>query len=765
MRSDKQCPTTSPTRKPTPRRRWVLWVFPVIGLLSLIWFLLRVIPKPTRAGYPCQRVAAPLASSFVLWVAGVFGSILAFHKAKRLLRRSRAALAVLCIAIGVIGVWVAVTNMQERSALADAPFVPSDAPLSPMGVARGIHPGRVAWVRDTAATSWGGSGYWWDDAYNDQTVIDNMMSNAIRWLTGETTDVAAWDAVFKYHNGGTGYAAGEKIAIKINEVNAYNQTGNTNKNIASPHVVLALVSQLIDNAGVAPGDITVYDASRYLAACVYNKLDPLGVVCAQRDPGAGRIGSVHDNTKPIYFSNDQVAETMVLKLGDYNGPFYLPTYHTAAKYFINLANMKAHDLVGVTLCGKNIVGSLYNTDVTAWDQGWGPGSYGGLHQYFRTMKITSSWPQYPARPYATYNSLVDLLGHDEFAGKAILYMFDALYVSKNHSDVPNKWESLGDPNDWVSSIFVSQDPLAIDSVGLDFLRNEETVKVVQGDVDNYLHEAAQADAPPSGTFYDPNHAGDVARLSPLGVHEHWNNATDRKYTRNLGIGLGIELISSAPSPPVGRYVFYNNSAFDGSDPAAGAADDNAIAPDKEALLPGGAGGLANYTSYWRGINGVMVDIANLPGTPTAADFIFKVGNDSNPAAWATAPSPSSITVRAGEGTGGSDRITIIWADNAIEKQWLSVAVLATANTGLSTADTFYFGNAIGETGNSPTDAEVTPADQIAVRNNPHTLGDNPAGITDTCDFDRNQKVGPADAITCRNNGTSGPTALQLIYLP
>src|SRR5687768_14015394 len=47
-----------------------------------------------------------------------------------------------------------------------------------------------------------------------------------------------------------------------------------------------------------------------------------------------------------------------------------------------------------------------------------------------------------------------------------------------------------------------------------------------------------------------------------------------------------------PPPPaatvVGRWVFYNNSAFDGNDPAANAADDAAVAPDKVAALPGGA---------------------------------------------------------------------------------------------------------------------------------------------------------------------------------
>ncbi len=226
----------------------------------------------------------------------------------------------------------------------------------------------------------------------------------------------------------------------------------------------------------------------------------------------------------------------------------------------------------------------------------------------------------------------------------------------------------------------------------------------------------------------------------------------------------IELVLP-PASVAGRYVMYNNSAFDGNDAAANASDDGAIATNKTALLPGGTATFANYTSYARGINGVMVDIENAPGVPTASDFTFKVGNDSNPAGWSAAPAPSSITVRGGAGAGGSDRITIIWADNAIAKQWLQVTVLATANTGLLSADIFYFGNAIGETGNSPADAEVSPADEIGVRNNSHTLGINPAGVTDAYDFNRDRKVGPTDQIICRNNGTSGPTALQLITVP
>jgi hypothetical protein len=149
---------------------------------------------------------------------------------------------------------------------------------------------------------------------------------------------------------------------------------------------------------------------------------------------------------------------------------------------------------------------------------------------------------------------------------------------------------------------------------------------------------------------------------------------------------------------VGRQVFYNNSALDGSDPAADPRDDAAIATDKQALLPGQPAGFGNSTAYGRGINGIMVDVLGLPEgvTPAAADFEFSVGSGGDPASWALAPDPSAVSVRRGEGANGADRLTLTWPDGAILNQWLRVTVRATANTGLAAADVFYFGNLAGD---------------------------------------------------------------------
>lgn len=42
--------------------------FPLLGIVALVWFLIRVVLKPSRIEYPCQQIAAPIAFSLVhLW--------------------------------------------------------------------------------------------------------------------------------------------------------------------------------------------------------------------------------------------------------------------------------------------------------------------------------------------------------------------------------------------------------------------------------------------------------------------------------------------------------------------------------------------------------------------------------------------------------------------------------------------------------------------------------------------------------------------------
>jgi hypothetical protein len=155
-----------------------------------------------------------------------------------------------------------------------------------------------------------------------------------------------------------------------------------------------------------------------------------------------------------------------------------------------------------------------------------------------------------------------LMGAPQLGGKTLLCLIDGLYGGYYWDSHPYLWKTApfrnGTQPDWPSSLFVSQDPVAIDSVAYDLLLNEWPEVVtsgggapnsLQGGAEDYLHEAALADSPPSGTFYDPARAGN--RLASLGTHEHWNNPIDRQYSRNLGLSNGIELIYTklAKTPP------------------------------------------------------------------------------------------------------------------------------------------------------------------------------------------------------------------------
>jgi hypothetical protein len=210
----------------------------------------------------------------------------------------------------------------------------------------------------------------------------------------------------------------------------------------------------------------------------------------------------------------------------------------------------------------------------------------------------------------------------------------------------------------------------------------------------------------------------------------------------------------------GRYVFYNQSSFDGNNDAVNAADDAAIATDKSAYLPGsGVATTANMTSYSRGINGIMIDLASTHGAITASDFIFKVGNDNSPSGWTTAPAPTAVSVRPGAGVGGTDRIEITWASGAIANKWLEVVLKGNdtaggfdTNTGLAASDVFFWGNKVADSGTNSTDGffETTSTDAVQVL----FVGGADRPVTDPRDYNRDGFVNSTDAVLVYASGGS-----------
>jgi ELWxxDGT repeat protein len=213
------------------------------------------------------------------------------------------------------------------------------------------------------------------------------------------------------------------------------------------------------------------------------------------------------------------------------------------------------------------------------------------------------------------------------------------------------------------------------------------------------------------------------------------------------------------APEMAASLFYNNSTFD-ADAAADAevgTGNPGLAVDKLPYYPGsGLASFENVSSFVHGINGITVDLASGHGPLTADDFTFRIGKTGAPATWAIGPSPTGISVLAGAGVAGMDRVQIVWPDGVIKNTWLEVTVEGNdaaggfnANTGLETSKTFYFGSRIGDTGvnSSPAVFLTNAADQIAVRAH---LG-AAASTANRFDFDRNGVVSVADEVIARRN--------------
>jgi hypothetical protein len=108
-----------------------------------------------------------------------------------------------------------------------------------------------------------------------------------------------------------------------------------------------------------------------------------------------------------------------------------------------------------------------------------------------------------------------------------------------------------------------------------------------------------------------------------------------------------------------------------------------------------------------------------------------------------------VSLRRGEGLGGSDRVVITWADNLIRNTWLQVTVLADSHTGLAKSDVFYFGNLVGDTGNGAGGvATVDSFDVAAVRRN---LGATDPAAVGRYDVTRDGVVNAIDVALVRNN--------------
>ncbi len=464
-------------------------LFIFAGITSTIWFLVRVIPKPQRAAYPCMRAAAPVMSSFVLWCLSVVGMLTAWRKAKAGFLKSKYLYAIF---FGLVFVIFAVTFTVQNSGKLSAILLDQTITVNnPVGSGKGIFPGRVVWVYNPEAAKWTGSGYYWAAAVNSQDQYNKSFTAGINALSGGNSDTESWNKLFNWFNANhnrpnTGYQTGDKIAIKINMNNSDAPAANKgNTANANPQTCVACVQSLV-NAGIPQNEIWIGDPSRAVTDNVYNALRTAFPDIHIVDY-FGNNGRETTTTIQNVFPNTDV-------LPHQSACFY------NARYIVNIPILKGHEGQAITFGSKNFYG--INGIKPLWTDN------GGKHP---------GW-----------NALTNYMTNANFGGKTILWAMDAMYPTRDVGGVPDKkWTEAPFNGRPASSFIMSLDGVAEESVSLDFFyQHYPDVVNNNGGMNNaegYMIAAANAGA---------------------GVHEHWNNNIDRKYAKNLNpqATTGIELI-------------------------------------------------------------------------------------------------------------------------------------------------------------------------------------------------------------------------------
>lgn len=553
-------------------RFWGKVLFIAVGLGALTWFLIRVIPKPSRATYPCQRAAFPIASAFVIWLTGTISSIFAFkHLGKALARHKLAVTWCSILSMMVFIGWFTIMPLgivdSFGAMAADTTYVPAvgfdwkpGESTRPVGIARGIYPGRVVMARDPLAAKWAGNwkkeeDQWWLDKNTDVDKVDGMLSAILQKLTNARNDREAWNIIFRFYNkenrglNKRDYNPNEVIAIKVN-LNSSSANKKNNWVDATPQMVQSLVRQLVYKAGVPQDKIIIYDARRFIfptmLTTVWKEFKDVRFLQEMPAIDPQPVNPAYGNYHGLE-SADWV-EGVSYSAGNFKDAKLMPRQIKEATYIINMALMKLHSYpykymetgdegqTAVTMTGKNHAGSIKGTDE--------------LHYFLNTKKGGKK---------NAYSPLVDLAASPNLGGKTILYMLDGLYCARKHRSYPihfpnppfnNKTTPYENP-EWPACVLASLDGVAIQSVGLDIMyaqsknNTEPTYHNVpriqiRENADDFLREMATPKDAPSGIKY----IQDGKPVKSLGVFEHWDNDLTMRYSRNIDPkhGKGIEFI-------------------------------------------------------------------------------------------------------------------------------------------------------------------------------------------------------------------------------
>ncbi len=338
------------------------------------------------------------------------------------------------------------------------------------------HTPKVIAVHSPGVTSWDFSTYPYVD-FIDKGQVRIMLNSAMQALTREKTDKRAWRSVF------AAYRTGDKIAIKPN-LNDLHE--GFHGYVTSPAVINAVISGLVEFLGARPADITVYEMCRVITDEMRSRIDyPINYIESKGDAFIRKL-RYKAFGGPALAEADLGAEIkMSNKVTNLEGrpiKCYIPKVVTSSRHIINIPIMKSHQFVAISGALKNHYGTVRFSD----------GSQSPIYLH----------------PPIIDESIADINAHEEIRTKTRLVVMDALFGrTHQHGGSPERWSTLGgqSPN----RLFVSKDPVAIDSLSRSFLKKEMESRGQVILSDQYLRNAHKRGI---GVYENPGKKGAFKKI-------------------------------------------------------------------------------------------------------------------------------------------------------------------------------------------------------------------------------------------------------------
>jgi len=306
--------------------------------------------------------------------------------------------------------------------------------------------------------------------FMSEEVVDQMLKAGLCSFTGTSSATEAWQKLMPT------YRNGDKVAIKPN-LNALHLGYERNITVTPP-VINSIISSLVNDLGVSPSNIYVYDLCDKPQVIERILKHPVNCV--------GRLsGSLSDKLKMhFHFGLNTFDSSATIQM---RHPVYdadgkrvycsIPRVVTQADHLINVPVLKAHQFILLSSAFKNHFGTVRFSN----------------HSQYPTILHGD-----PLQP-----SLVDIYKNKQIKDKTRLILVDGLfgaplYGKESFGQLPTPWHTF--PGDKTpNSIFLSTDPVAIESVIADYIAEEQSHHNLNLLPHDYLHLAAK---------------------EKLGVHEH-----------------------------------------------------------------------------------------------------------------------------------------------------------------------------------------------------------------------------------------------------